>query len=253
MSLHRTARVLVVITMLSGCRPFEAATSSPDAGESGGTVLGAGSDAPEHGGGPLPASCKALLQRDPGLRGKDGGVYTIDPDGPDGSEPIQVFCDLSLADGGWTLVGRSAETAAPTTLFGWRTNTGNVTDNSKPYSLDVASAKLTFTEVLVADQELETVYAFTVPSDFLTKYATSAGPVNEIRKVRGKCGESAPSMLSNAGHTSATDGFFFRDNEDVNDPNIRTGLKPNGFYLYYGSDCDSTGQLGGKQGVIFVR
>jgi hypothetical protein len=104
----------------------------------------------------------------------------------------------------------------------------------------------------VADQKLETVYAFTVPSDFLTKYAKSAVRV-EIRKVRGECGESAPSMLSNAGHTSATDGFFFRDNEDVNDPSIRTGLKPNGFYLYYRNDCGVTGQLDGKQGVIFVR
>lgn len=243
----------VVAMLLLGCRPFDAATSSADDDEGGddgggGTVLDAGSDAPAHTETP-PSSCKDLLQAAPGLRGADG-IYEIDPDGPGGSAPIQVFCDLSLDDGGWTLVGRSAETTGQQPPFGWTSATGDVRDEGRPYSLDVAGAKLAFTEVLVADQARAIAYKLLVPADFLTRYSASAGPVERLTKVRGDCQVNAPSMLGNVGATSANDGFFFRDNKDLA---IRTGLKPDGFDLYYGDDCRLTARLDDKQGVIFVR
>lgn len=38
------------------------------------------------------------------------GVYTVDPDGPaSGNPPFEVLCDMSLSDGGWTLVGQERE------------------------------------------------------------------------------------------------------------------------------------------------
>nr|MBK7066653.1 hypothetical protein [Deltaproteobacteria bacterium] len=35
------------------------------------------------------------------------GYYWIDPDGAGGQAASEVWCDMSTADGGWTLVGRS--------------------------------------------------------------------------------------------------------------------------------------------------
>src|SRR5690606_9141016 len=134
MSPRRTARALVATAMLLGCRPFESEGVSPTGDADAGVVADAAADAPA--GVAPPASCKALLEREPGKQGKDG-IYEIDPDGPGGAQPIRVFCDLTLDGGGWMLVGRSApSTTDESPPFGWGVATGDVTDESKPYSLD---------------------------------------------------------------------------------------------------------------------
>ena len=46
------------------------------------------------------------------------GVYIIDPDGADGAEPFEAYCDMTTDGGGWTIVFQSSD---PST---WRTNTG---------------------------------------------------------------------------------------------------------------------------------
>ena len=43
--------------------------------------------------------CQELLAGDPTLA---SGTYAIDPDGPGGAEPFDVFCDMSTDGGGWT-------------------------------------------------------------------------------------------------------------------------------------------------------
>jgi len=46
-------------------------------------------------------SCADIHNRDKDSR---NGVYSIDPDGPEGkSAPFDVYCDMSFAGGGWTL------------------------------------------------------------------------------------------------------------------------------------------------------
>ena len=48
----------------------------------------------------LPTSCASILAADPSAT---SGTYAIDPDGAGG---FDVYCDMDLADGGWTLVAK---------------------------------------------------------------------------------------------------------------------------------------------------
>ena len=52
-----------------------------------------------------PVSCKQLLERSPGT---PSGVYRIDPDGSGTGTPFDVWCDMTLDGGGWTLIGRGS-------------------------------------------------------------------------------------------------------------------------------------------------
>ncbi len=49
-------------------------------------------------------SCKALLESNPST---PSGVYTVDPDGDGTGAPFSVFCDMTTAGGGWTVVEKS--------------------------------------------------------------------------------------------------------------------------------------------------
>jgi hypothetical protein len=204
---------------------------------------------------PAPAvSCLQILARDPSRFAADG-LYEIDPDGPGGNASIQVFCDMTLDGGGWTLVARSVR-GAPEQPFGWSVDTGSVTDARTPYSLDVVAAKLALTEILVADYDGDDptihthAYAFLVANGFLS-HASDTAQNGDVRSVLGDCdpGGSGPSMLRHAGNTSLTDDFFFRD---IPESGQHRGLHPNGFDLAY-TDCAHSGSLDGEQGIVLVR
>jgi hypothetical protein len=55
----------------------------------------------------LPETCKEILERDAAAT---SGVYLVDPDGAgQGQLPLEVLCDMTSMDGGWTMVGQERE------------------------------------------------------------------------------------------------------------------------------------------------
>ncbi len=60
-------------------------------------------------------TCQAIKQS---ATSSADGVYTVDPDGPGVGQPaFEVLCDMSLSDGGWTLVGQEREGDSGTFKF----------------------------------------------------------------------------------------------------------------------------------------
>lgn len=202
------------------------------------------------------SSCKTLLQNNPWKLGKSG-FYDIDPDDAGKAPPIPVYCDLALDNGGWTLVGRSVANAASTD-FGWKVAKGAVNDLTTPYSLDVGKAKLSFTEIMVADREPNSTapwkhaYKIAVPASFLGE-DDSLVETTSITSILGDCKatpqERRPSMFRWAGLTNAKDTFFFRD---VDDKGQHRGLHVDVWDLAY-NDCEQGGMLDNAIGAVFVR
>lgn len=64
----------------------------------------------------FPASCSGLLKNNPNL---PTGAYWVDSDGPGGMAPYEVYCEMTTAGGGWTLVASVVDRAyfAATTCY----------------------------------------------------------------------------------------------------------------------------------------
>ena len=195
-------------------------------------------------------SCYALHLDQPSLK---DGIHEIDPDGPGALPPRRVYCDMTVDNGGWTLVARSTpgDAGAP---FGWKQATGSLEDDKAPYSLG-AVAELSFTQLLVASHDgtkapAGNAYRIEVPTGFITTFAESSFAVPDTATVLGSCGPPAGvAMFNFIGFTAREGGFWFRDMNAFAD----FGLSPHGWRLFFADDCNGAGLLDGTQGLIFVR
>jgi hypothetical protein len=230
-------------------------TAAPEgSGSGGGSSTGSSSGTPPEpdtstGEPPAPPtahSCKEILDMDPSAR---TGAHSILRTSDD--VVVEVWCDMTVDGGGWTLVGRSAP--GPEQPFGWGLLRGMVGDEQEPYSLDAIDVALPFTEILVGQHMgfatlVEHAYAMAVPQGFLADYADAPYEYDDVRTVIGDCDPDPwPDMLRYGGYTDA-DWFHFRDVSQE----MPYGLLSNGFWVFY-ENCHQGGDLNDQQGAVFVR
>lgn len=199
------------------------------------------------------ASCAAILAAKPGAA---SGIYTLDPSG----SPFRAYCDMTMDQGGWTLVARSVASSSAN-VFGWKKPTGSVDDDSQPYSLD-ATQLAPFDRLLFGARNdgkgwSAPVYRRSVPKDFLAVYGSTWTSEEAPAGVTSTCPGSGPrpTMLQLAGKTDVADHYLFGDQPVDDVPNF--GLFPDGWDTNGLFDvplkCGYSGLLTGLQGMIFVR
>lgn len=214
------------------------------------------------------ASCKAYRDGKAGYAAATTtGYYWVNM----GAGTERVYCDMATNGGGWTLVARSAGTnpeysgctvsAGANTPFGWTVARGTPDNTLSPYSMNVFSRNLAFTEVLFGGSSGTSnawgahVYQQWVPANFKTNWSTTDAIVNVT---------SSFGMASRMGHTSDTTQYFFRDMTDGDrGPSLGFGLHADGWLTCYGNGPQDAADQGAgavhggyinfRHGMLMVR
>ncbi len=207
-----------------------------------------------------PANCRDLLAQNAALAGQDG-LNTIQfPAGDGGVRNLTLWCDMTTAGGGWTLVGRSVDDSSGSQPnFGWGSSTGNVADDTRAYSLNLARNPIPFAEILFGSRlngkTWANAYRVTVPADFVTAFQTTTLAVWPPTPAVGSCNPpdsmGAPGFMGRyVGFTNNRDVFFFRDNQTIEN----FGLNYRSWNLSGDDmDCMRNGLMQGHEGMVMVR
>lgn len=198
-------------------------------------------------------SCRTLKEYVETTQGQTAvsGYYNLEL----GGQSVDVYCDMEIAGGGWTLVGRSAGVVQQTG-FGWLPTRGAVDDDAQPYSLGLMSYPVNFTAILLGDyasgkQWGGNAYQFTVASGYVQDNLAKMVELGAPTIVLGDCTPESWWMFRFGGFTTSDQAFFFRDLDMMD--NAYFGLLTNGFYLHTYEGCPQAGDLNKKQGMLLVR
>ena len=248
MSLRFAALCLVALAWACSGEEFASeATGGAGGGGTGGSTGGSGGSAGGAGGSATASSCKEL--RASGVT--ESGLYPLlDKNGV----AFSARCEMTVANGGWTLIARSFDTDQDVS-FGWRSAAGAADDPTRPYSMNVGAKGLAFSEILLAERDADygitKAFVGSVPPGFLKLHAQTPYLLNPpVQTVAGNCPPSGGvSMMSWVGYTNRTDIYFVRDHETFEN----FGLMPSGWNLGESTACDYNADINWKQGMIFVR
>jgi hypothetical protein len=245
MSIRCAGLCLLLLAAACSGEQFASEATGGAAGAGGGG--GTGGSAGGTGGAVTASSCKEL--KESGVT--QSGLYPLlDKNGV----AFSARCEMTVANGGWTLIARSFDTDQDY-AFGWRSAAGAADDPTRPYSMNVGAKGLTFSEILLAERDgdygITKGFVGSVPPGFLKLYAQTPYLLNPpVQTVAGSCPPSGGvSMMSRVGYTSRTDIYFVRDHEVFEN----FGLTPSGWNLGESNQCDYNADINWKQGMIFVR
>jgi len=199
------------------------------------------------------------------------GIYNINPTG---LNPFEVYCDMEIDGGWWTLIWRSHESAAPND-FWWLSKRGTVRDNNSAYSLWVDSIETNFSEIMISSYSSWKNISYAAKTSVDRSYykntanyktfsrwvwCTEVFPVTSWRSpcdatwVDGKATEHSALVFwwffNYSGLDTVNDSHFYFDHFARNSPTLFYWLYANGWNK---ETWDGLGELFWKQGMVFVR
>lgn len=125
--------------------------------------------------------CDKLQSFVPGLK---SGIYKINPTG---TEQINVYCDMDIDNGWWTLIARTSLNGEWN--FGWLESLWNVYDNDSSYSFGSEVKNIRFDEIMVAvydtEKEIEWALKFDIDSSFFNSQMVS--PDTSTKEQTSNC------------------------------------------------------------------
>jgi hypothetical protein len=203
-------------------------------------------------------TCKKLFENG----SNTSGFYNINPTW---LNPVEVYCNMTLGWGGWTLVGRST-VSWNGSGFWWFSKEWNIRNDNSVYSLGEDIKSINFTEVLAATytsaKTIDQAISFWVSKNFIKDESNynSREQTQWCNEVNPVSGWASPCDLSPQAFWTwgwfKDDGWLNRDmfvfrNISAGQTFQATWLAK--WWFQYSGWADEMGVFNGKQGMIFVR